>query len=219
MCIMPHQSRSKARGAHLAGLSEWEALLRGDRDGLAMANYPAAAERLAARFAGRDVLELCCGIGATTVFLASVARHVVAVDIEAERLRFAAWNARAQGVRDRVDFIAGDALDSSFLRQFSDRVVFADPAFNPTGRSTDCHTSDLGRTQPPTDDLVHMILDACSPDLALRAAPKVLQSSLFDLGASEVEVVTLGGVPKFQYAFFGALAQATGVIETDICRR
>ena len=148
-----------------------------------------------------------------------MARHVVAVDIEAKRLHFAARNARAQGVRDRVDFIEGDALDASLLEQFCGRAVFADPAFNPPGRTTDCHTRDLGRTQPPTDDLVHMVLDVCSLSLALRTAPTVSPSSLFDLGASEVEVVTLGGVPKFQYAFFGALAQATGVIETDIRRR
>ena len=218
MCIMPRQRRSRA-GAHLSVLSERDAPFRGDRDGLAMANYPAAAQKLAARFAGRDVLELCCGIGATTVFLASVARHVVAVDIEAKRLRFAARNARALGVRDRVVFVEADALDPVLLRRFADRAVFADPAFNPRGRSVDHHTSDLGCTQPPTDGLVRMILDSCSPDMALRTAPKVLRSSLFDLGASEVEVVSLDGVPKFQYAFFGALARAPGVIETDIRRR
>ena len=98
-----HVSRLHDRAIHLAG----------DHEGLAMANYPRAATVLAGRFAGREVLELCCGIGATTVFLARVATHVVAVDIEAARLEYAEQNVRAWGVGDRVDFVEANALDPS----------------------------------------------------------------------------------------------------------
>ena len=199
----------------MSRLDETNVRLVGDRDGLAMANYPAAARDLAVRFAGREVLELCCGIGATTVFLASVAKHVVAVDIKAARLGYAAQNARALGIGHRVEFIEGDVLDASLLERFRGRAVFADPAFNPRGYSTDYHTEDIRRTQPPTDVLARTVLSVCSSDLALRVAARVPTEGLFDLGASEVEVFTLEGVSKFQCAFFGTLARATGVVLSD----
>jgi SAM-dependent methyltransferase len=56
-------------------------------------------------FAGRDILEVACGTGYWTQFLAPVARGLVAIDASAETLAIA----RARVAVDNVRFVLGDA--------------------------------------------------------------------------------------------------------------
>jgi len=62
---------------------------------------------LPARFEGRRVLELACGTGWWTRFIAPVAAHVVAVDAAPETLAIA--RERVAGLR--VELVVGDAYD------------------------------------------------------------------------------------------------------------
>jgi len=67
-----------------------------------------AVERwLPARFTGRRVLEIACGTGWWTRFIASAAKHVVALDAAPETLAIA--RERLAGLP--VDLVAGDAYD------------------------------------------------------------------------------------------------------------
>ena len=56
-------------------------------------------------FAGADVLEVACGTGYWTQFIAPVASHVLAVDASIETMNIA----RGRVPKDRVDFVVGDA--------------------------------------------------------------------------------------------------------------
>lgn len=56
-------------------------------------------------FAGRSVLEVACGTGYWTQFIAPAASRVVAIDAAAETLRIA----RSRVARESVDFVQGDA--------------------------------------------------------------------------------------------------------------
>lgn len=60
---------------------------------------------LPAQFAGKRVLEVACGTGFWTQFIASVATHVVALDAAVETMQIAATRVPAHKVR----FVVGDA--------------------------------------------------------------------------------------------------------------
>ena len=69
--------------------------------GLEQATSEPVARHKAGRFAGRSVVDLCCGIGGDAVALGSASR-VVAVDVDAGMCRRVRWNAEVYGVAERV---------------------------------------------------------------------------------------------------------------------
>ncbi|WP_245901239.1 class I SAM-dependent methyltransferase [Simplicispira suum] len=71
---------------------------------------------LPARFAGAQVLEIACGTGYWTQFIAPVARSVWALDAAPETLRVA----RARGLGAHVHWMAGDAYALPMARRVWD---------------------------------------------------------------------------------------------------
>src|SRR6476620_1584279 len=59
---------------------------------------------------GMDVIDLCSGDGWFTLQIARLARHVVAIDIDAALLALARHRL-AEGRATNCDFVAGDAYD------------------------------------------------------------------------------------------------------------
>ena len=59
---------------------------------------------------GMDVIDLCSGDGWFTLPIAKLARHVAAIDIDAELLEVARHRLQEAGVTN-CDFVAGDAYD------------------------------------------------------------------------------------------------------------
>ena len=55
-----------------------------------------------------DVIDLCSGDGWFTLQIAKIARHVIAIDIDPNRLDVARHRLAENGVRN-CDFVAGDA--------------------------------------------------------------------------------------------------------------
>jgi trimethylguanosine synthase len=187
--------------------------LAGDPDGLYMMNYEVAARYLARRLSGLRVLELCCGVGASTLCLAAECPHVIAVDLNEGRLADAKRNAQAWGVADRIDFLHGDALDEVLLASSHVDVVVADPEFQPEGYDPSRHASDLRLTQPPTDALVRAVRTAVGESIALRLSRVADLDQVAEFGAIEVEAVTIDGTLRFYYAYFGSVAQTRGRTE------
>lgn len=189
----------------------------GDADGLFMANYEIAACHLADRLRCHRVLELCCGIGATTVCLAKTCDEVCAVDRDAPRLRYAGANAVAWGVSDRVRFICGDALDESLLQSLPQPdVVFADPEWEAAEHPLSEHARDPRQTQPPSHELLAVVRRRLTENIVLRMPLETRLEHLDPLGPCEVEQVHIDGQPRFYYLYYGTPARCASRTEVRL---
>jgi 2-polyprenyl-3-methyl-5-hydroxy-6-metoxy-1,4-benzoquinol methylase len=66
-----------------------------------------------ARWSGKRVLEVGCGIGTDTISFARAGAHVTAVDLSGKSLALAASRARSYGLDGRIRFFQADAEDLS----------------------------------------------------------------------------------------------------------
>lgn len=78
---------------------------------------------------GMDVVDLCCGDGWFTLPIARVARHVIAIDIDADLLE-TARRRLAEGGATNCDFVAGDAYELAGLVSRPVDSVFMANAFH-----------------------------------------------------------------------------------------
>jgi SAM-dependent methyltransferase len=169
------------------------------REALEQATSEAVARHRARRFASFEcVADLCCGIGADSLALASAGVRVHAVDTDPLRVAMAEANALALGFADRVRCFVGDALT---LPLPGVQAAFADPARRADGRrylDPEDYTPPLSalRARWPADF-----------PLVVKIAPGVAQADLRSLDA-EVEFVSLGGELKECVLWFGRLRTA-----------
>ena len=134
------------------------------RAGLEQASSELTARHSAQRFAGRPlVADLCCGIGANTAALASVAGHVLAVDTDLRTLLYARHNTDSLAGPGKVTAVCADARELALARSRTGGV-FIDPA----RRSGDRRLR-TGDSMPPLD----WCLDLAGPvpAVCIKAAP------------------------------------------------
>lgn len=78
---------------------------------------------------GMEVIDLCCGDGWFTLPIARVARHVVAIDIDADLLEAARHRLVESGATN-CDFVAGDAYELARLVSQPADFIFMANAFH-----------------------------------------------------------------------------------------
>ena len=149
----------------------------------------------ARRFAGADVVDLCCGIGGDTIALARESR-VVAVDRDPGMVRRMTWNALIYEVERNVEGVASDAESFST----SDRcLVHIDPDRRSSGTG---RTRRIAEYRPNLSWLRSMI--SAHPGGAIKLGPA---SDVFEeFGEFEIEVISLNGECKEATVWFGSLA-------------
>lgn len=79
--------------------------------------------------AGMDVIDLCSGDGWFTLQIAKVARHVIAIDIDADLLEVARRRVTENGMTN-CDFVAGDAYELARLASRPADFIFMANAFH-----------------------------------------------------------------------------------------
>ena len=132
------------------------------RAGLEQASSELAAAHSAGRFADLGlVADLCCGIGGDLTALASVARHVLAVDTDLETLAFAMRNVTVNGASGHVTPVCADVRG---LHLAAVQAAFIDPARRADGRRLRTGDSD-----PPLDWCFS--LGRRVPRVCVKAAP------------------------------------------------
>lgn len=78
---------------------------------------------------GMEVIDLCSGDGWFTLQIAKLARHVVAIDIDAGLLEIARLRLKESGIAN-CDFVAGDAYNLAQLWPYPVDFVFMANAFH-----------------------------------------------------------------------------------------
>ncbi|MEJ8281214.1 THUMP-like domain-containing protein [Pseudonocardia spirodelae] len=111
------------------------------RDGLEQASSEPVARHRAARYAGRTVVDLCCGIGGDLLALAGTGRSVTGVDLDPVHLWMAARNAAVHGGTART--VRSDVREADL--EAADGV-FVDPARRGAGGRMR-----TGESEPPLD--------------------------------------------------------------------
>ena len=97
---------------------------------------------------GMEVIDLCCGDGWFTLPIARVARHVVAIDIDADLLE-AARHRLAESDATNCDFVAGDAYELARLVPRPADFIFMANARPFAAAVSRCNTSDKASTGSP----------------------------------------------------------------------
>jgi hypothetical protein len=161
--------------------------------GLQQASAEPVAAHRAARFAGRRVADLTCGIGGDSLALAAPAARLLALDRDPSRLRLARHNL-AVYERDAA-CICADLLASP-LRAGSYNAAFCDPGRRGEEGRRIFSPADY---EPP----LGFILDRYGGiDLAVKVAPGINYTDLMGYDAqyqglvAEVEIVSLQGAVK-----------------------
>lgn len=85
----------------------------------------AIAEHIADRLKCDVVVDPFAGCGGNVIQLARTCKHVVAIDIDPEKIRMAQHNARIYGVADKIEWIVGDSLE--LLPRLTADAVFLSP--------------------------------------------------------------------------------------------
>lgn len=158
----------------------------------------AHAAHIAAHAPPGPILDLGCSIGGDLLALAQE-RQVIGIDLDPVRLRFAAANATALGLTDRVEFIQADwtvLLRNGQLPKAA--AAFADPARRVDGK----RVFHLDQLQPPLTAL--LTLQAQIPEVGIKIMPGVDDREIpADCG---VEFISHDGVCKEAVLWFGRLA-------------
>lgn len=92
--------------------SRWDEGIEADDEGLVGATPEALAERIASGARG-VVVDGTCGVGALAIAFARqpAVTKVIALDLDADRLRMARHNAGIYGVEDRIELVRADIVD------------------------------------------------------------------------------------------------------------
>lgn len=159
-------------------------------DALQQATASPVARHRAARFAGRDVHDVTCSIGADLFALHAVASRCVGSDLDPVRLAMARNNVPGQLV------VQADALKPVSRAT----AVTADPARRDSSGRRKWHPQDF---VPPLDELSEVYAHA---DLAVKCAPGI--DFAVAPWADEIELVSLDGAVREACLWTRGLATA-----------
>lgn len=185
--------------------------LIGDEAGHKVANYEIVSEHVAKRLAETSgngvILELCCGIGATTFVLARHFQKIIAVDINTARIALAQQNMQNLGVTN-VEFFAGDIFApelKELLEGVELNAVYTDVEWTTTGTYGQNHAAGIEDTNPPTDKVFSYCREHFSTNICMRLPKTISQSELRELGNCEIEGVYRDDSLRFLNVYFGSL--------------
>jgi len=198
----------------------------GDEEGLLLTSYQSASEHTAERIKSKlgevSVLELCSGIGGTTIFLAKKLVHIFAIDINPKRIQAAKQNAKTFNVIDKITFIEGDILDEKVLSSLKDNkieAVVTDVEWrDDLTKSLKETTPDISKTIPSTPIIFEKINRLITPNIVMHLAANTNKEQLYQLGPCEIEELKYNGVVKFINVYFGNLIDKEGVTSFEMDR-
>jgi len=147
-----------------------------DREGLYSVTPESIAEEIAKRIGGAIVLDGFAGTGANAIAFARHAKHVVSVELDADRLAIAKHNSVVYGVSKRIDFVHGDIM--KLLPSVDAESAFFDPPWGGPGYANK-DTFALDAFAPDGRDLLSKAFDHV-PAVALKVPRNFAFDELFE---------------------------------------
>ena len=109
----------------------------------------AIAARIAKRCAATTALDAFCGAGGNAIQLAMTCQHVVALDIDPNKIALAKHNAALYGVQDRITFITADFVHFAHAHPLPEYdVVFLSPPWGGVDYHKHTQSYDLAQLAP-----------------------------------------------------------------------
>jgi len=135
-------------------------------DDLRFATNEVVAEYRAKRLACNTLVDIGCGVGIQTLAFARTCKRVIAVDIDARKVRYALENAKKHDINN-VEFVHGDGLKVLETLKKAD-AIFVDPE-----RAPEEDVRDIAKSFRP--NLLTLIKTASkvSPNIAIELPPQI----------------------------------------------
>ena len=152
------------------------------------------------------IIDAFCGVGGNTIQFAMVCSHVIAIDIDAQRIEYARHNAEVYGVADRIEFIVGDYFQ--LIPYLKADVVFLSP---PWGGPEYLNSTVFDIKKMGTLDGIKIFKDTATitPHIAYFLPRNVDPAQLLELTDEpcELEGNYINNKLKTVTAYFGELVQ------------
>lgn len=180
--------------------------------------YSVTPERIAQHIAKRClsppntsvIIDGFCGAGGNTIqfALASPHLHVIATDIDPEKIEIAQNNARVYKVDDRIDFIVGDFMKIAASGALKADVVFLSPPWGgPEYLNKDNYSLDM--MTPNGKDIIKLVQENISPNIAILLPRNIIEDEVMQLAGDgkcvEIEQNRLNKKVKTVTAYYGSL--------------
>jgi len=150
-----------------------------------------------------QVADLTCGLGGNTIFLAERVSHVMAIDLEAEKIICAQENALAYDVATKINFIVGDAFLN--IDKKAD-AFFLDPARDRAGMTK---TRSFLNSRPNLLDILPQLFTV-THNVAVKISPAFAYEELKLLPeVPEVEIISEDNNCKVAMLWFGSFKTAS----------
>ncbi|KAE9448337.1 hypothetical protein C3L33_19780, partial [Rhododendron williamsianum] len=122
--------------------SKYDEGVKLDEEGWFSVTPEEIAVRHAERSGGGVVVDCFAGVGGNSIQFAKMCYHVVAIDIDPQKVEMALSNAKVYGLEDYVDFIVGDFIQLAPSLK-ADAVFLSPPWGGPSYKATKNFTLDL----------------------------------------------------------------------------
>ncbi|KAL9237967.1 hypothetical protein vseg_012453 [Gypsophila vaccaria] len=177
-----------------------------DEEGWFSVTPEAIAKHQALCCGGATVIDCFTGVGGNAIQFAKTSKHVIAIDIDPNRIDYAYHNAAIYGVQDNIDFVLGDSL--SMASKLKADVVFLSPPWGgPDYVKTKCYNIQM--LQPYDGQLLFDTFKVVAPRIIMFLPRNVNVEQLAELCLSadppwsvEVEKNFLNGKFKAVTAYF-----------------
>ncbi|XP_073269776.1 uncharacterized protein [Primulina huaijiensis] len=165
----------------------------------------------AQRCAGAGVvIDAFAGVGGNAIQFARLCHHVVAIEIDPNKVALALYNAKIYGVEDRIDFIVADFFQlAPFLK--GDVVFLSPPWGGPSYKAKENFTLDL--LKPRDGHSLFQVAQAITPNIIMYLPrnvdmPQAIELSWLSSPPLDVEVEEnfVRGKSKGITIYFGDIA-------------
>ena len=178
--------------------------IQGDDEAIIMACPEFAGVHLASKLSKhyKKAADLCCGIGMTGIMLAKKMKFVHGLELNADRLMNAEYNAVLYGVESKVSFMKADVTNPTPLKYMNVDVAVLDPDWGNAHNGWDGYTPKLECTKPNLRQMFELTKEHLTENIVARIPKTFTPELMSELGDCTIENIIWDGRVRFKIAYF-----------------